>query len=299
MKRLIVNADGFGFTFGNNRAILEVLEHGFIRSISVNVTWPAVEQVPTLVHNFPHVSIGVHLNLSVGPSILPAAQIPSLVNASGEFHGTDFIRLARRRALDVDEMRQELRAQIDVLRQAGVTINHWDSHQGRHMYPGFFQAALDVTREAGIRISRPYNYYLITPPGPRLLGLARYALAHPRTILTHRLAAWRTRVMRRAGVQLPDCRLLFAGLADFDSRSWQLMLQQLPQGTSFVVCHPGYVDDQLKQYATWTDKREREREMFADPGWCDRARAAGVEIVDHCVVAEEDSKPERTATGHD
>ena len=46
MKRLIVNADGFGFTFGNNRAILEVLEHGFVRSVSVNVTWPAVREQP-------------------------------------------------------------------------------------------------------------------------------------------------------------------------------------------------------------------------------------------------------------
>ena len=33
MKKLIVNADGFGFTFGNNKAIFEILPRGFVKSV--------------------------------------------------------------------------------------------------------------------------------------------------------------------------------------------------------------------------------------------------------------------------
>ncbi len=167
MRQLIVNADGFGFTFGNNRAILEVMEHGFIRSVSVNVTWPAVREISTLKAHFPRVSVGVHLNLSVGPSILAAEEIPSLVGSNGEFHGPDFPRLARSGVLSVEEMKKELRAQVRVLRDLGVPITHWDSHQGRHLYPGFFEAALAVAREERILATRTHCYYLIVPGGPR------------------------------------------------------------------------------------------------------------------------------------
>jgi predicted glycoside hydrolase/deacetylase ChbG (UPF0249 family) len=298
MKRLLVNADGFGFTFGNNRGILEVLQHGFVRSVSVNVTWPALQDVTTLARDFPQVTLGVHLNLSVGPSILPPADIPSLVNAQGEFHGRDFRRRALRRMLNHDEMCRELSAQIDKLRQTGVTINHWDSHQGRHLYPGFFEAALEVTQQAGLRVSRAYRYHMILPPGPRWFRAASYFARHPREIVSHRVAAMKTAALRRAGMLLTDCRLQFVDMPDYAPESWQRLLQQCPEGVSFVVCHPAYVDDQLRQYSQWTDKRERERELLSDPRWCERAAAAGIEVINHSAEALTVPAADRAVNDH-
>lgn len=288
MRRLIVNADGFGFTFGNNRAILEVLRHGFIRSVSVNVTWPAVKEVPLLVRNFPEVSIGVHLNLSVGPPVLPPAEIPSLVGQDGLFHGSDFIRRARKHLLDVGEMKRELRAQIGVLRDLGAGITHWDSHQGRHMYPGFFRAAVEVAVEEGIPASRSHNYFLILPRGGRMMGRLRYYLRNPRRIISHRVSAARTRAVRRAGIRLADYRLVMVPLgpgAVYRPECWQLLLEQVPEGLSFVECHPGYVDEDLRRYSTMLESRERERELFDDPHWLERAAQVGVEVVSCHVLA--------------
>jgi len=289
MRRLIVNADGFGFTFGNNRAILEVLEHGFIRSVSVNVTWPAVREVPTLRAHFPHVSIGVHLNLSVGPSILPADEIPTLVGSKGEFHGPDFPRLARSGVLSVEEMKKELRAQVRVLRELGVPITHWDSHQGRHLYPGFFEAALSVARGEGILATRTHCYYLIVPEGSRLWAQLRYYGDHPRQVMTHAAAAWRMRIARKAGMRMPDRRLVMAPLgadAVYRQDCWQRLLGSLPEGLNFIECHPGYIDEDLKKYSNWLEPRQRERELFSDPEWLSRAEAAGVQVVDYHVLAE-------------
>lgn len=282
MRQLIVNADGFGFTFGNNRAILEVLEHGFIRSVSVNVTWPAVEELPTLLRGFPHVSVGVHLNLSVGPPLLPVQEIPSLVGSNGEFHGADFRRHARKGLLDPDEMRRELRAQVQKIRDLGAELTHWDSHQGRHLYPGFFEAALDVGCSEGIPASRTHRYYLIVPPGGRALGHCRYYMRYPRRVLTHPLGAWRMRKVHRAGVRLPDYRLLLTPLgpeAVYRPDCWQQLLRQTPEGLSFVECHPGYVDNDLRRYSSLLESREKERQLFSDPQWTARAREADVEIV--------------------
>ena len=298
MRKLIVNADGFGFTFGNNRAILEVLEHGFIRSVSVNVTWPAVEEVTTLVRGFPHVSVGIHLNLSVGPPVLPASEIPSLVGPDGEFHGPAFRRLLARGRLDRDEMKKELRAQIAVLRDRGVRITHWDSHQGRHLYPGFFEAALEVACEEGILATRTHRYYVVFPRGGRLLRVAGYYLRRPARILTHALAARRMRQARRAGMRMPDRRLVLQGMgadAVYSPACWNVLLETLPEGLNFVECHPGYVDEDLRRYSRLTESRERERALFADQRWTGAAEQAGVEMTNYHELAR-DATHERADT---
>ena len=83
-KKLIVNADGFGFTFGNNKGILETLEAGIVRSISTNVNFPAVEEIHKVAENFPHVSIGIHLNLTAGRPVSKPESILSLLDENGE-----------------------------------------------------------------------------------------------------------------------------------------------------------------------------------------------------------------------
>jgi len=286
-KRLIVNADGFGFTYGNNRAIFEVLEKGFVRSVSVNVTWPAVEQVKTLIRNFPHVSVGIHLNLSVGPSVLPSEEIPSLVNSTGEFHGSNFPLLARRGKLNPDEMRRELSAQIDKFRNLGVKITHWDSHQGRHLYPGFFKAALEVANEKKIRATRTHNYYIVTPQKGRMKVLLKYYFKHPRNVITHSMASYRMYCARNAGFVMPDRRLVIEGLGDYaayNSKSWEVLLQEMPEGLNFIECHPGYIDDDLLRYSHLVASREKEREMFCNHDWLRKAEESGVNVVNYRVL---------------
>jgi len=286
-KRLIINADGYGFTYGNNRAILEVLEKGFVQSVSVNVTWPAVEQVKILVSDFPHISIGIHLNLSVGPSVLPAEEIPSLVTSSGEFHGSNFPRLACRGKLNPDEMRWELAAQVDKLRDLGVQITHWDSHQGRHLYPGFFEAVLEVAKEKGIRATRTHSYYILTPQKNRLKSISKYYLKHPRNVITHSIAAYRMYCVRHAGFVMPDRRLVIGGLgagAAYSSESWEVLLHEMPQGLNFIECHPGYIDDDLLRYSRLVASREKEREMFCNHDWLSKAKEFMVDIVNYRVL---------------
>ena len=287
MKQLIVNADGFGFTYGNNKGIFETLEKGFIRSVSVNMTWPAVAEVAQLVRDFPHVSVGVHLNLSVGPSILPAKEIPSLVGPNGEFHGTDFPRRARKRLLDGEQMRRELRAQIRRLLDLGTPITHWDGHQDRHLYPGFFEAAMGVAAEFGIPGTRTHDYYLVTPHSGRGRRLLKYYLRYPRRVVTHHIARRRTERLKTAGFCLPDQRLMPVTLgqgASYRPECWQTVFQTMPEGVSLAVMHPGYIDETLKRHSSWLNLREREREMLMGDDWLARARAHGIEPVSYHAI---------------
>jgi len=85
-RRLIVNADGFGFGPGATQGIMEAIREGkFITSVSVNANFPDVAQVRNLVSEFPHISVGVHLNPMAGKPCLPPEQVRSLIGDDGYF----------------------------------------------------------------------------------------------------------------------------------------------------------------------------------------------------------------------
>ena len=51
-KKLIINADGFGFTTGVNRGIIKTVEEGVVRSTSALANMPAIEEVKTFKIDF-------------------------------------------------------------------------------------------------------------------------------------------------------------------------------------------------------------------------------------------------------
>ncbi len=123
-RKLIVNADGFGFTHGNNRGILECLPAGVIKSVSVNANFPAVAETPKLIEQFGEVSVGIHLDLSVGPCVSDAASIPDLVDENGTFLGPEFSRKAARGQIPHEQMVRELTGQVERLIGLGEIACH-------------------------------------------------------------------------------------------------------------------------------------------------------------------------------
>jgi predicted glycoside hydrolase/deacetylase ChbG (UPF0249 family) len=63
MKWLIVNGDDFGITNGINRGIVEAHRNGILTSTSLLVDRPACEEALALGHEYPSLSIGLHLEL--------------------------------------------------------------------------------------------------------------------------------------------------------------------------------------------------------------------------------------------
>jgi predicted glycoside hydrolase/deacetylase ChbG (UPF0249 family) len=79
MKRLIVNADDFGLAESVNRGIIVAHRDGILTSASLLANGSAFDQAIAASRQFPQLSVGVHLNISEGRPVSPAAQIPSLV----------------------------------------------------------------------------------------------------------------------------------------------------------------------------------------------------------------------------
>ena len=148
-RRLIVNADGFGFGGGATQGILDALRGGLISSVSVNANFREVERVRDLVAAFPRVSIGVHLNPMVGRPCLPAKSVPSLVDSGGFFLGNGFLRRLRRGRIAMEELEAEFLEQVRRVQVlAGDRLTHVDSQANLHL--SYFRLFLDVARKSGV-----------------------------------------------------------------------------------------------------------------------------------------------------
>jgi predicted glycoside hydrolase/deacetylase ChbG (UPF0249 family) len=281
VRRLIVNADGFGFGEGATQGVLDALRGGFISSVSVNANFPQAERVRELVRDFPSVTVGVHVNPMVGRPCLAPERVPSLVGEDGMFHGDAFDGLLRRGRIARDELEAELREQVRrIAGWAGARLTHLDSQGNRHL--SYFDVFLDLARQCGLhRMRTNASEICLESPHPRASRLRVY-LSRPHVWLAHRYRAHQMRRARAAGMRMAD-RLVTVGYAGTGNKAsldnWIRILRNLPSGTHEIYCHPAYPDETLRRWSYYQDDRARELEILRTPRLKDEAERAGVEIV--------------------
>ena len=125
---------------------------------------------------------GVHLNLTTGRPLLPAAETPTLVDQDGEFLpiSTLLSRLLAGR-VDKDELRRELEAQIDLaLAIFGTSpetrIGQLDTHMHFHAVPALGRLVADLARRYGVPAVRNPDFGAFVMPPPSEIGPVRNAL---------------------------------------------------------------------------------------------------------------------------
>ena len=92
-KRVIVNADDFGFSAGISAGIIRAHREGIVTSTTVVANMPAAEQAVEMLADAPRMGVGVHLNACQGLPLSDAGS--ALAGADG--------RMARSgRQLDLD-----------------------------------------------------------------------------------------------------------------------------------------------------------------------------------------------------
>ena len=136
MPRIIINADDLGYSPGINRAIEDLCQAGLITSASLLVNQPFSQAGASIARTNPHLSLGVHLNLSKGRPLLPPDRVPSLVDETGRFwHSASFYRRALLGQVNWFEAAAELEAQVDWAIAQGLQIDNLDSHVHFHTLP--------------------------------------------------------------------------------------------------------------------------------------------------------------------
>src|SRR2546422_8866289 len=155
-RRLVVNADDFGFSAGVNRGILEAHAAGVVSSVSVLVNtpgWPDARDRLRAIGGT--LGVGLHLNLTTGA---PLTTAPSLTTPPpiARFHSlAALVARALTGRLDPAHVAAECVAQLARLREAGVRVTHIDSHRHVHALPGVWGVVIETARRSRSCTSSP------------------------------------------------------------------------------------------------------------------------------------------------
>jgi hopanoid biosynthesis associated protein HpnK len=286
MRNLIVNADDLGWTAGVNRGIAEAHRHGIVTSTSLLANGSAFADGVKTASELPGLGVGVHLNLSDGAPIAPAERVKSLLNEDGEFAGGAESLLMRltTQSLQAKEVEREWDAQIEKVRGAGIRPTHLDGHKHVQMLPGLFGIALRLAKRHGIaavRVSHEASpLRTALSDGNESSGVTLKQGVQARGL---KLLARDAREMAdRAGISTAD---YFCGIAQtgvLTKAGVQKLLSSLPEGTTELMCHPGYADEELrKTHTRLQESRQTELEILTDKTIRKSVAELGIRLINY------------------
>ena len=269
MRRLIVNADDFGFTAGVNRAIVEAHIRGIVTSSTLMANGRAFDDAVRLAKTVPLLSVGCHVVLIDGEPVLGADKLTSLSSTRSSCFRDGLKSFATRALagrLDADEIEAEVGAQIRKLTSAGVSVSHVDTHKHTHLFPAVLRPLLSAARASGVRALR-------NPFGPRKPIKSSELVTRPslwtryaEVRILGTLAAKFHEAAVREGMVTPDGTLGIVVTGALDEKLFRAIAAVIPDGTWEFVCHPGYNDDDLKSANTrLRESRETELRLLTMP----------------------------------
>jgi hopanoid biosynthesis associated protein HpnK len=291
VKNLIVNADDLGWTAGVNRGIAEAHRRGIVTGASLLANGSAFATAVELARSTSTLGVGVHLNLSDGRPIAAPGKVRSLLNDAGEFHSgpeTLLLKMAKR-TLVLREVEEEWDAQIQMVRDAGLHPTHLDGHKHVHMLPGLFEIAVRLASRHGIKAMRVSHENanlgkaLSSGDGAR----TSVVLKQGAQALGLRLLARDARKQaERTGIATADYFCGIAQTGELTKKGLKQLLSNLPTGTTELMCHPGYADDELRQSATRLQaSRETELEILTDPEIRNVVASQGIRLINYGFAA--------------
>ena len=232
-RRLIVNADDFGRSPGINRAIIDCHTGGIVSSTTLMVNLPWAEEAVALWRDCPGLGLGLHLNFCYGAPVSDPATVPSLVDGDGHF-GTDTGWLAQHTC--TADVARETRAQIERFEAlTGCQPTHLDSHKYLHSNETIRGAVVEVAAQHRLPV---------------------------RSVTDEDRAS-----IRGAGLPTPDhFEGRFHGL-DGVGVSREILaaaLEELGPGVAELMCHPGYLDEHIRD-SSYAADREREVDALTAP----------------------------------
>jgi chitin disaccharide deacetylase len=255
LRHIWLCADDYGISPAVSAAIRELVGRGLINAASVMVVTPsfsASEAARLREAAGARAAIGLHLTLTA--PFRPLSDFtPRRDAAFLPLNGIAARALLHR--LDAARLETEIASQLAAFRNVfGRAPDYVDGHQHVHVFPQIGDALIRV-----IKRDAPQAWLRQC----RRAAAAPKSLADPKGYVLDALSARLRRLAAQQGVRTNPA---FAGTysfrpgADF-SKLFGEFLDGLPDG-GLLMCHPGKVDQELRQLDPLTDLREREYAFF-------------------------------------
>ena len=252
-KLLIINCDDLGSSHAANVGVYEALRDGIATSATLMVPCPWAREAAA---RYRGEDVGVHLTLNAEYDLYrwgPITHSPSLLDGDGGFPRTleDLWDHA-----DLDEVRREVRAQVERAIYWGFDVSHLDSHLAAlQLRPEFFDVYLDIACEFRLPV--------------RLTGEStEKAIGFP----FRKLAA-------EEGVLVPDY-YVYAPTGQGCRRTLERLLGELRPGVTELSAHPAIDTAELRALAPdWSIRVDDHDVTTNDHTIRALAKRVGVELI--------------------
>ena len=261
MKRLIINSDDYGRTPEISRGIREAHLQGIVTSTTCMMNIPTTaEDIAVALKETPALGMGVHLVLTMGSPISSPETVPSITDEHGQFFKYTPL-VEHLSTLNIDEVKREWRAQIEAfIKAAGRKPTHLDSHHhSSYFSPELFHAMLELAKEYDCAIRFPFTGDI----SEELEETNRHV----------------PDLVKEFSPRRPDQFVVDFYDEGATHEALLTIINSLPDGTTEIMCHPGYTDEAFAQESIYNNQRDRELDILTDPSIKKAIQANGIQRI--------------------
>ncbi|HUU50420.1 MAG TPA: ChbG/HpnK family deacetylase [Nitrospinota bacterium] len=268
MKRVIINADDFGLSEEINLGIIKTHREGIVTNTSIVINGNLVEHGLPLIKQAPNLGVGIHLNLTYGKPTLPKNECKTLTDQNGRFLGyPKFIQRLILHQVNLEEVKKELRAQIERFLSYGIECSHIDSHKHIGYLPQVLNIILELAHKFKISKMRFPNETAMPTASIYQRGFLK------RNTIWR---CWISFLAKRSRAKLHKYRIAypdyFFGISQMGHKEkeniFESILKSCREGISEIMCHPSLMEEKTSKpgYGKYgPEHRYRELRMLIDP----------------------------------
>ena len=260
-KCLIITADDYGMAESVNRATDACMKEGIVTSTNVMTNMEYADEAKKLRTEFPNVSVGLHLTLTAGKSVLPAEKVKTLLEEDGTFHSYKrFRELYKKGKISNEEILAEIKAQYDKFIGICGKPDYWNTHQNVHVAFGLFDLFAKTALDFGITKMRSHQRIYVNPSTKNTMSLKWRILNPVKTVI---LNNWQSN-QKKHGMKSPQGIIVCLNANDrLNSKYLFSNINWGEKKFGELVIHPADAAD-CKYFGQITDKRIAEYKQFTD-----------------------------------
>ena len=249
VKKLIFNADDFGYSHGVNLGIIESYRRGLLSSTTLMPAMSGFEHAVGLAKENPGLGIGVHLTLTCGS---PLGRGYKTLTPHGEEFPRKPYYIDESTTIDLDEVEHEWTLQMERVLACGICPDHLDSHHHIHTYKGCERVFYTLAERYDLPVRNSWGCgdeytgpHMDTPD----------SIDHPGTLIDY---------ITPAGVDFSDSPI------EYRDKITACLIDQVPAALGEhdvveVMCHPAFVDFPVFAGSAFNAARSAEVDVLCDP----------------------------------
>lgn len=263
MHKLIITADDYGMCESVNRAVEACAAAGAVLSTNVMSNMDHAQDAARFRKDYPHVSVGIHYNFTVGKPLSPMSQVSSLVDTEGNFLSFKEIRdKCKVRTYLKEEVATEIKAQYDRYVSICGQPDYWNTHENVHVHPWLYQLFCDLNMRYGIMKMRTHRRIYVPSSTGKSDKSWKWVLTNP--IKQVMLSQWK-RSCAQKGMVAPDG--LLVRMNEMDKLNLEYLFSHIDwkkDEIAEIAIHPA-LDANCEYFGEITDARVKEYEVFSNP----------------------------------